>query len=77
MQRKSQQNLFRNAICAPRSSEAIASLFILQALFIGINGNHDILSGKSPLDVIPWMLTQSIELLIKVQGLQDKDKDKQ
>jgi len=60
-----QHNLIRNAI---------AFLFILQALFIGVKGNHDLLSGKSPLDVIPWMLTQSIELLIKAKGLEDKNK---
>jgi hypothetical protein len=60
-----QHNLIRNAI---------ASLLILQALFIGVKGNHELLSGKSPLDVISWMLTQSIELLIKAKGLQDKTK---
>ncbi|NEQ20672.1 MAG: hypothetical protein F6K28_15820 [Microcoleus sp. SIO2G3] len=47
--------------------QAITSLLILQALFMVIKGNLDVLSGKSPLDVIPWMITQSIELILKAQ----------
>jgi len=32
-----------------------------------IQGNRDVLSGKSPLDVVPWMITQGVELIIKAQ----------
>ena len=47
--------------------QVITSLLILQALFMVIKGNLDLLSGKSPLDVIPWMITQSVELILKAQ----------
>jgi hypothetical protein len=41
--------------------------FVVLAALIGVRGNLDILSGKSPLDVIPWMITQGVELIIKAQ----------
>jgi hypothetical protein len=47
--------------------QVITSLLILQALFMVIEGNLDVLSGKSPLDVLPWMITQGIELILKAQ----------
>ncbi len=47
--------------------QVITSLLILQALFMVIKGNLDVLSGKSPLDVVPWMITQSVELILKAQ----------
>jgi hypothetical protein len=31
-----------------------------------VRGNL-VLSGKSPLDVIPWMITQGVELILKAQ----------
>jgi len=43
----------------------MASAFIVQAIIIGIQGNLDVLSGKPVLDVIPWMITQGIELIVK------------
>lgn len=43
----------------------IAVSFVAQAALIGVRGNLDVLSGKSPLDVIPWMITQGIELILK------------
>jgi hypothetical protein len=39
----------------------------VQAALIGVKGNLDVLSGKSPLDVIPSMLAQGIELILKAQ----------
>ncbi len=45
--------------------QVLTSLLILQALFMVIKGNLDVLSGKSPLDVIPSMITQGIELILK------------
>ncbi len=47
--------------------QVITSLLILQALFMVIKGDRDVLSGKSPLDVVPWMITQGVELIIKAQ----------
>ena len=45
--------------------QVITSLLILQALFMVIKGDRDVLSGKSPLDVVPWMITQGVELILK------------
>ncbi len=42
-------------------------ILILQALCMVIQGNRDVLSGKSPLDVVPWMITQGVELILKAQ----------
>jgi hypothetical protein len=50
--------------------QVITSLLILQALFMMIKGNLDVVSGKSPLDVVPWMITQGVELIIKAQRTQ-------
>ncbi len=43
----------------------LAVSFAVQAALIGVKGNLDVLSGKSPLDVVPWMITQGIELILK------------
>ncbi len=43
----------------------IAVSFLVQAALIGVRGNLDVLSGKSPLDVIPSMITQGVELILK------------
>ena len=45
----------------------IAVSFAVQAALIGVRGNLDVLSGKSPLDVIPSMLAQGVELILKAQ----------
>lgn len=45
----------------------IAVSFIVQAALIGVRGNLDVISGKSPLDVIPSMLAQGVELIFKAQ----------
>jgi len=50
----------------------IAVSFAVQAALIGVRGNLDVLSGKSPLDVIPWMMTQGVELIIKAQGTEKR-----
>jgi hypothetical protein len=44
--------------------------FIVQALIIGVKGNLDVLSGKPVLDVIPWMITQAIQLIVKTHRTQ-------
>jgi hypothetical protein len=44
--------------------------FVTQAIIIGINGNLDVLSGKPVLDVIPLMITQAIELIVKTHRTQ-------
>lgn len=48
----------------------IAVSFIVQAALIGVRGNLDVISGKSPLDVIPSMLAQGVELILKAQRAQ-------
>jgi hypothetical protein len=55
--------------------QVITSLLILQALFMVIKGNVDVLSGKSPLDVIPSMLTQGIELILKAHRVEKSIKE--
>jgi hypothetical protein len=55
--------------------QVITSLLILQALFMVIKGNLDVLSGKSPLDVVPWMSTQGIELILKAQRAEKSIKE--
>jgi hypothetical protein len=51
--------------------------FVVQAALIGVIGNRDVLSGKSPLDVVPWMVTQGVELILKAhraqKSLQERD----
>jgi hypothetical protein len=48
----------------------IAIAFLTQAIIISIRGNLDVLSGKPMLDVIPWMITQGIELIVKTHRTQ-------
>lgn len=50
--------------------QAIAIAFLTQAAIIGINGNLDVLSGKPVLDVIPSMITQAIQLIVKTYRTQ-------
>jgi hypothetical protein len=44
--------------------------FVTQAIIIGINGNLDVHSGKPVLDVIPPMITQAIQLIVKAHRTQ-------
>ena len=53
----------------------IAVSFVAQATLIGVRGNLDVLSGKSPLDVIPWMITQGVELILKAQRTEKSIKE--
>ncbi|MEG3846720.1 hypothetical protein QT971_05575 [Microcoleus sp. herbarium19] len=60
---------------------AIAIAFLTQAIIIGIRGNLDVLSGKPILDVMPWMITQAIELIVKAnrtqKSVEENDRIKQ
>jgi hypothetical protein len=49
--------------------------FAVQAALIGVRGNLDVLSGKSPLDVVPWMMTQGVELIFKAQRAEKSIKE--
>jgi hypothetical protein len=49
--------------------------FAVQATLICVRGNLDVLSGKSPLDVIPSMLAQGIELILKAQRVEKSLKE--
>ena len=44
--------------------------FVTQAIIIGINGNLDVHSGKPVLDVIPSMIIQAGELIVKTRRTQ-------
>ena len=61
-QKKQQSEASKNIL-----RQVIAVSFVVQAALIGVRGNLDILSGKSPLDVIPSMLAQAVELILKAQ----------
>jgi hypothetical protein len=50
--------------------------FVTQAIIIGINGNLDVLSGKPVLDVIPPMIAQAIELIVKTHRTQKSFEEK-
>jgi hypothetical protein len=50
----------------------IAVSFVVQAALIGVKGNLDVLSGKSPVDVIPWMIAQGVSLIVKAVKESDR-----
>jgi len=50
----------------------ITGALVAQATLIVVNGNLDVLSGQPVLDVIPGMITQGIELILKTQGVQKR-----
>ncbi len=54
----------------------IAVSFVVQAALIGVRGNLDVLSGKSPLDVIQSMLAQGIELILKAHSTEKSLKER-
>jgi hypothetical protein len=60
---KSQQKFLRRVI---------TGALVAQATLIAVNGNLDVLSGQPVLDVIPGMITQGIELILKTQGVQKR-----
>jgi len=53
--------------------KTLATLFILQALLIGVQGNFLVYQGKSPLDTVLWMLTEGTSLIIKVRRAEKKN----
>ena len=44
--------------------------FVTQAILIGINGNLDVHSGKTVLNVIQGIIVQGIELIVKANRTQ-------
>lgn len=56
------------------SQRILVLLFVMQATLIGIRGNLDVLSGKPLFDVLQGMISQGIELIIKVQSTQKSTK---
>ena len=50
----------------------IVVALIIQAIIIGIKGNIDVLSGKSPIDVIQLMIVQGVELIIKAYNAEKR-----
>jgi hypothetical protein len=61
-----------------QTKQFVSLLLVLQAALIGLRGNLDVLSGKSPLDVVPWMITHGVELILKAQraekGIKESDR---
>jgi hypothetical protein len=72
------QNMFNRITKSEKSQNnrqkfvgrVIEIAFLTQAIMIGIKGNLDVLSGKPVLDVIPSMITQAIELIVKTPRTQ-------
>ena len=52
--------------------KVITVAFVAQATLIAVNGNLDVLLGQPVLDVIPGMITQGIELILKTQAVQKR-----
>lgn len=50
----------------------ITGALVAQAALIGVEGNLDVLSGQPVLDIIPGMITQGVELILKTQGVQKR-----
>ena len=48
----------------------IETAFVTQAILIGISGNLDVHSGKPVLDLIPPMIIQAIQLIVKANRTQ-------
>jgi hypothetical protein len=67
--KKHQPEASKNVLRQVRTSLLI---LILQALCMVIQGNLDVLSGKSPLDVVPSMLAQGVELILKAQRVEKR-----
>lgn len=58
------------------SHRILVFFFVMQAALIGVRGNLDVLSGKPILDVLQGMISQGIELIIKVQSTQKSLKNR-
>jgi hypothetical protein len=48
--------------------------FVMQAALIGIQGSHNVLSGKPLFDVLQGMIAQGIELILKAQRTEESIK---
>ena len=48
--------------------------FVMQAALIGIQGSHNVLSGKPVFDVLQGMIAQGIELILKAQRTEESIK---
>jgi hypothetical protein len=48
--------------------------FVMQAALIGIQGSHNVLSGKPVFDVLQGMIAQGIELILKAQHTEESIK---
>lgn len=70
--KKHQPEARKNVLRQVRTSLLI---LILQALCMVIQGNRDVLSGKSPLDVVPSMFAQGVELILKAQRVEKSLKE--
>jgi hypothetical protein len=46
----------------------------MQAALIGIQGSHNVLSGKPLFDVLQGMIAQGIELILKAQHTEESIK---
>lgn len=62
--------------CQKFVGRVIEIAFVTQAIIIGINGNLDVHSGKPVLDVIPPMITQAIQLIVKTHRTQKSFEEK-
>ena len=56
------------------SQRAIAFLLILQTILIGVNAENRLQQGDSPIEVLIWMINQSIPVLKQASSFQEKQK---
>ncbi|MDZ8239697.1 MAG: hypothetical protein RMZ69_21535 [Nostoc sp. ChiQUE01a] len=53
---------------------AYAFLLILQTILIGVNAENRIQQGDSQIEVLNWMIKESISLVKQASSLQEKQK---
>lgn len=56
------------------SQRAIAFLLILQTILIGVNAENRLQQRDSPIEVLMWMINQSIPVLKQASSFQEKQK---
>lgn len=56
------------------TQRAIAFLLILQTTLIGIQAENRLEHGDSAIEVLIWMINQTIPVLKQASSLQDKEK---
>ncbi|MEH2067158.1 MAG: hypothetical protein V7K47_03130 [Nostoc sp.] len=54
---------------------AYAFLLILQTMLIGVNAENRLQQGDSPIEVLIWMINQSIPVLKQASSFQEKQKN--